>query len=310
MKGGTRLQFDLNKVFGKDPKLFNTFIEKLLVSEVDVFNLLHDNLVITRNVNEIDEYELFRKQFPQLSDTNSYDKNIELLKESLGFSNNEEVEQFLKEEELDLRKIFNKKDESSATILVDKVFELWSENLRLENFELLLANGLTKNTILEIKELIISTMKHLKLQTMLTGFVETKTHGIEIDRDSEEYMAAVCTNYFNDFVVNIGLNFMSKKMIDDVRSYSEGLNKEIDELIKPKPEPTEEDLIKLFDFHGSSEEAGSQVSFNPMIESYNDFITKIKVALLSNCGFVDYNIIANNQLKTIIDKINDTEISL
>ncbi|PLW95251.1 MAG: ABC transporter ATP-binding protein [Marinilabiliales bacterium] len=310
MKSGTRLQLDLNKVFGKDPKLFNTFIDRLLLSEVDVYNLFHDNLVSTREVKTIDEAALIRSQFPQLSSENTYQKNIELLQEALSFSNTAEVEQFLKEEEIDLKKIFQKKEETSATLLVDKLFDLWSENIKIENFELLISKGLTKNTVIEIKELILSTMKHLKLHALLSKYVEAKTHGIEIDRDSEEYMAAVCTNYFNDFVVNIGLNFMQSKMIEDVKSYSEALGKEIDKLILPQPEPAEEDLIRLFDFHGANENGTMGMTFNPMIESYNNFITKIKIALLSNCGFVDYDIMANSQLKGIMDTISGAKISL
>jgi len=41
-----------------------------------------------------------------------------------------------------------------------------------------------------------------------------------------------------------------------------------------------------------------------MIENYNKYITKLKLSLLSNCGFVTYDVQANNALSGILNNVN------
>ncbi len=42
----------------------------------------------------------------------------------------------------------------------------------------------------------------------------------------------------------------------------------------------------------------------PLIDNFNGYITKVKLALLSNCGFVNYDINANNELNILISELN------
>ena len=51
-------------------------------------------------------------------------------------------------------------------------------------------------------------------------------------------------------------------------------------------------IVNVFDKGGLSME--NRDNSTPIIESYNAFVVKMKLALLSNCGFANYDINANN----------------
>jgi hypothetical protein len=41
----------------------------------------------------------------------------------------------------------------------------------------------------------------------------------------------------------------------------------------------------------------------PVVDHYKNFITKVQLILLSNCGFRKYNVEENNKLKELIDEM-------
>jgi hypothetical protein len=56
-------------------------MNKILLSESDVYNYFHENLSTSRSVETFDEYSLFKSQYPMLKAENSRERNIQLLKE-------------------------------------------------------------------------------------------------------------------------------------------------------------------------------------------------------------------------------------
>jgi hypothetical protein len=44
--------------------------------------------------------------------------------------------------------------------------------------------------------------------------------------------------------------------------------------------------------------------FTYMINSYNRFLLKLKLAILSNCGFVNYDVEANDQLSKLLEQMD------
>jgi hypothetical protein len=70
--------------------------------------------------------------------------------------------------------------------------------------------------------------------------------------------------------------------------------------IKPdKTLVTDEVLMEVFDGLSNSG-ANFLEDMRPMIDNYGNYVTKIKLALLANCGFVNYNIEDNAKLGDLI----------
>ena len=45
-------------------------------------------------------------------------------------------------------------------------------------------------------------------------------------------------------------------------------------------------------------------------DGYNKFLLKLKLALLGNCGFVNYDVIENNKLSLIIKRVNELNFTI
>ena len=304
IKKGNELQIELNRVFGRNPLLFGEFLKLMLLSESDVYNYFHENLLSSRQVESFDEYTLFRSQFPQLKAENSKDQNLEILQKTLFYSNIEEVELFLSQQNIDLEKVFANNLKTSATALVDGLIRQWQSKLNIDNFENLITYGLSKNAFNEIINVVNASFENLNIKDVLVNLVEKKTSRIQISRNDEEFLAGVCTNFLNEFVTSFGINFMGNERIDELRLVCDELNFDFYEIISTKPLPNKNELIPFFDNQEISASAGNDLVLNPMIENYNKYITKLKLSLLSNCGFVTYDVQANNALSGILNNVN------
>jgi hypothetical protein len=307
---GNHLQLELNRVFGRQPELFGIYVKHLLIDEALVYNYFHDNLIRSRAVDSFDEYTLFRSQFPDLNSDYTLERNIEILKENLGFENIDQVKRFLDEEHIDLAKVFHKTTGSTADVLVDGLFELWQSQLVYERFQDLIAAGMSKAAFNDLSSAIIATMENLQLRNILLKLVEEKYHGFEISRESEEYLAALCANYINDFISNVGFNFMQNDMISELGAVSPALVKDILKLNSDNSISSKSELEKLFIENDMSNTSALTTTMNPMITSYNNFLLKLKMAILCNCGFVNYDVKANARLKELIGCVEELSFNM
>ena len=310
IKQGNQIQIELNRVFGKNPLLFSEFIKKMILSESEVYNYVHENLLPSNSLDSFDEYTLFRSQFPQLKSENSKDQNIELLRQANLYETTEEVEKFIENQNIDMEKVFSNKLKTTASNLVDGLFKLIQAKLSLSNFEIFISKGLSKNSLSSMIETLNSSIENLRIKHFLANIVEKKTHRIQISRNDEEYLTGVCTNYINDFISNFGFNKMTEERIAELRLVSNELNLNLDALIHNKPQPVKNELIPLFDYQEHTGNNSALLEFNPMIENYNKYISMFKVALISNCGFINYDVNANNELVNILKRVDVLNINI
>ena len=69
--------------------------------------------------------------------------------------------------------------------------------------------------------------------------------------------------------------------------------------------PNESNIIELFDRLG--EETLMLKDTNALVEGFNNYLNKLKIAMLSNCGFIHYDIDQNNELFQLIqNSLNKT----
>lgn len=307
---GNHLQLELNRVFGRQPELFGIYVKHLLIDEALVYNYFHDNLIPSRAAESFDEYTLFRSQFPDLNSDNTLERNMEILRENLGFESIDQAKHFLHEEQIDLAKVFSKTTVSSADVLVDGLFDLWQSQLVYESFQDLIAAGMSKSAFNDLSHIIIATMENLQLRNILLKLVEEKYHGFEISRESEEYLAALCANYINDFISNVGFNFMQNDMIAELAAVTPVLAKEILKLNSDNSISSKSELEKLFLENDMDNASAIAMTLNPMITSYNNFLLKLKMAVLCNCGFVNYDVRANARLKELIGSVEELSFNM
>ena len=304
LKKANDLQLEFNKIFGKNPVLYSTLLNLIILNETEVYNFFHENVTDSRAVESFDEYTLFRSNYPDLKKDNAKSKNLEILKQQLFLNNTDEVEVYLKERGIEFDKIFPSTVVTTSKKLVDGVFDLWKHKLTYENFSELEKEGLSKNTFIDFVDVLTTTMEHLNLNEFLVDIVENKTNKILYNRDVEEFLAAFCTNYINDFVVNVGFNFMSDNKIEEFKKIANDFKINFNELTHDESVVKKEELTFIF------EEKSNDINYAPMIARYNKFILKLKLALLGNCGFVNYDVVENNKLSIMINKVNELDFSI
>jgi len=303
LKRANELQIELNRVFGKNPMLFSLFMNKIIISESDVYNYFHENLSSSRSVETFDEYTLFRSQYPMLKAEYSKEKNLSLLRDQLLYDNDADVERFLEDSGIDINKLFGVKVNTSGSSLVSGLFEKWRAGIQYDRFLELVNAGLTRNTFDYLIDSLFTTIDHLNLQDFLITHVEKKTQRLQMSRDAEEFLASICANYINDFVVNFGFNYMSAERLDELKQIASSYNINLQSITEIRDLPNKSELMEFFNAEKPAE-ASVMADFTYMIGSYNQFLLKIKLAILSNCGFVNYDVQANNQLSKLLEKMD------
>jgi hypothetical protein len=95
---------------------------------------------------------------------------------------------------------------------------------------------------------------------------------------------------------------MSRERLDELSQIATTYNININLLTESKSLPDRTELKEFFNAEKPAE-LSSTSDFTYMIKSYNEFLLKIKLAILSNCGFVNYDVEANNQLSKLLEKM-------
>ena len=293
------IEFGFMKLFENPKVQFNAFLSHLLVSETEVYNLIHSNLVESSVETSIDSNAVFRQSYPMLSFEYSRMKNLEILKNELMFSSIQEVEEFLNTQGIDLDKALENKNKTTSEKLADIIIDHWKQKMSWENFQTFFQAGLTKSVFELYIENLFKTFSLLHLEDQLVELFRKKIHVVKYTRESEEYLASVSTALLNEFVTNFGYSFISVEKLNDIEELKGDFPIDFSILRSANTSVSEKELKDLFDGMGNKlNHNSSQLS-----DAFRQYIQKIKVVLLSNCGFVNFDIQSNDQLSELLGRL-------
>ena len=304
-KEGNDILLGLTALFNNANVSFGNFVEDLSIKETEVFNYIQENFLKLSQTKELDSHLIFREQHPNLNTNLSMDENLLILQEDFKLDSVSEVKSYLEEHDIDLNKVLENKVITSATRLVDGVINLWIEQIKIENFSLYTENGLKTNVLGTLLDNLIETFEILNVRNDLIGLFEKKTRMIDPGPNAIEYLSFVSANYINEFVANFGVSFMSGDRLTELHEIGNSFKMDMKLLNNRNNGATEETLINVFDAPASVEQQSI-----PLIENYSLFILKIRLALLSNCGFANYDVKSNDELSSIISNIESLDFKL
>lgn len=293
------IEFGFLRLF-ENPKIqFNAFLSQLLISETEVYNLIHSNLIESSVETSIDAYAVFRQSYPMLSSEYSRAKNLELLKNELMFNSIQEVEDFLNMQGIDLDKVLENRTKTASEKLVDLIVDHWKAKLSWENFQVFFQAGLTKSVFEVYTENLVKTFSLLHLETQMVELFRKKIHVVKYSRESEEYLASVSTALLNEFVTNFGYTFINVDKLNEIEELKQDFPIDFAILRNENLGVSEKELKDLFDGMGNKlSNSSSQLS-----DAFRLYIQKIKVVLLSNCGFVNFDIQSNTLLNDLVNRM-------
>lgn len=300
-----KVQLEMNRAFSQRQEMFDRFLTLFMLSEVKVFNYLHDNLKnAVVQEGSTSEYDLFKSSFSGLSDTNSIEKNLEIIKSELGLSTIDEVIHILEEQGMEVDKLFPKQNKASTIdTVLSGIIDLWKNQVSEEATEEFYAMGFTADALKIIREAYERAFEFNDFNAFLKQIIKEKYQGISLDTETEKYLAAVLTQYFNEFIGQFGVNELQLDVFQNVRTLQPQLSLFVEGYLQEKNMPEEDLLVGLFDKLG--DDSLSAKDTNALVEGYNGYLNKFKIAMLSNCGFVHYDIEQNNELYQLIQTTRD-----
>ena len=215
------------------------------------------------------------------------------------FSSIQEVEEFLNTQGIDLDKALENKNKTTSEKLADIIIDHWKQKMSWENFQTFFQAGLTKSVFELYIENLFKTFSLLHLEDQLVELFRKKIHVVKYTRESEEYLASVSTALLNEFVTNFGYSFISVEKLNDIEELKGDFPIDFSILRSANTSVSEKELKDLFDGMGNKlNHNSSQLS-----DAFRQYIQKIKVVLLSNCGFVNFDIQSNDQLSELLGRL-------
>jgi hypothetical protein len=300
MKNVNELQFSINALLLKDLESFDILKTSLALKPVEIYNLINENIVVSiddKKLKHFDQNNILVSQFPELGKVNSYEEAVDILKRNLWMSSVEEVENFLKEKNINKESLFSTKQEmSKAQFFTNLVIDYWSTKISSqENFSILTNKGLDKNVLDFLSNHLITIVEKRNLKNKLELILNDIVSETTLNRGVEEFLAETFCLLINEFVNNFDLNYLTEEEIYEIENFKTAIKLKYYPKQDIKTEISVDNIFdeKLFD------------SINPnsiVLEKYNKWIEFLRISLLVNCGFVNYDEEANNQLKELVQK--------
>lgn len=327
-----RLQSSLHWAFGKDPNYFGRLMKAFTISEANVYQLFHEMLGTFDPKSNLGQYVFIYMKAPGLSPSNSYEVNLEILRNAYKFANVEECEHHFKDNlRIDLEDLFRRNQfglqspsQILATSLKSFYFDEWLAKTRHDDLVDLLSEG----TYEEVKTMLLSLFEKFKIDRKIANeiHVYVDTFGNDVEELSE-MIADMCAEMINRFVLSVGYDYYSKKdeEIDDGKDNLVSYLKEAEEqhhiglsfkfIEQQRPPVSDERIAELLD--KMSRMTGERIqqlmmtspenSEDEIVEAVPGYRQSQRWLDLARMGFVltsdipNYDIEANERLGKIID---------
>lgn len=307
MKSVNEIQFSLNSLLTRDLKAFNKMIKLSSLNPVEIYNLLNENIVVNVNEKSADNFDhtnILVSQYPELKTVNSIDEAIEILKRNLWLSTNEEVENFLTQKGIKKENLFSTNEtKSKAQYFTELVINYWGTKIsNASNFEYFISNGLSQNSLSFLADHWIKIIDNRNIKIKLERILNDVVSETATNRGVEEFLAETFSLIINEIVMNFDLNYFTNDELVEIENLKSYNNFKIYNPTKIIDANTIQNL-----FENNTDE---KTTVNGVVlEKYNKWIEFFRISLLVNCGFVNYDENANNQLKDLMDNFNEFKLN-
>ena len=300
IKNTLNTSLSLSRYIANQPHKFSLFIQSLQLSESEIYNVFHENINHVTVESTFSSKELLSNIYPYLSDNNSLDENIEIIRKQEGLSSKEDVIEILESNGIDLSQFKKEESINELGIILEKIIKLWEEKVKLN------PNKMEDDLLNQILSDLLTTMKIQGLLEKIHDVLSPKFNRVRIERDDEIYFASTTTNLINEFVTDFGTKSFDESIVARLQNIlSESEKEAYSELIDPKSLPTVDDLNNIF----NDNLLEVNKSFKNYLSNFEDWKLRMKISLLNNCGYVD-NEQNNKKVKELLLSIDNVNVSI
>jgi hypothetical protein len=317
----------MNMIFGQNSYHFGDFIEKLTISEKDIKILYHDKLNDTSLTDATNsEKWIHFLEYSRLSPSNSYEENLQILREDYYLDTNLAVKDienyFLERYNLDLKlmlSLWNPQKDKSL-VLAYYAVDLWIQStLSVDRFEMYTNMGFNKVLLSKLLENIHRAFIRLELTQAIAHKISPFVDRLNKLHEAEDMMAHISATVINNFIHDLGWEHFSAS---EIKLLNELNKKNNLRMTFPQAESqfevlNNQSIEDLFDFMSNLNENLRRIPLDeaiiskiPMIKHYRKWREMIKVTFVSNCNIPNYDLEANRQLGETLNKIKSVEFNL
>ena len=295
IKNTLNTSLSLSQYIVKDPYRFSLFIKSLQLSESEIYNIFHDNINYAANESTFSSKELLTNIYPYLSEKNSLEENLEIIRKQEGLNTKEDVIEILERNNIDLSKLKKDKSINQLEIILNNIITIWQEKVKLN------PNKIENELLDQILSDLLTTMKVYGLADKIHDILSPKFNRVRIERKDVIYFANITTTLINEFITDFGTKSFDELTISKIQNIlSESEKEAYSKLINNKPIPTTNDLSNIFD--DNLLETNS--IFKNYLTNFEEWKLRMKIALLNNCGYID-NEKNNKKIKNLITSIEN-----
>jgi hypothetical protein len=308
------IQANLDIAFGRNPYFFGIMMKELMLNNSDVYNLYLEKIrdIERKDIVNMDKYSAIRMHVPELNPNESFETNLEYLRDHYEKQTLKECLNFFeKENKIDLNELFygNKERVKIFSDLLAKSLETyWFEKYMLKN-QKYLANIFSAEGLASIQEMLRRLFVKLKIREAIAARIRHYVDGYRNIEDVYEMIADISTEMINKFINSVGLEYYNESNYRDLEKASDnvnGLSWEHKEL--QFEQNTKKEVAELITNMGKLPELLNQ---NPLpqnakrLPNYRSYIlwyALLKAGFVTANGVPDYDEIANEKLGAIINE--------
>lgn len=316
-KNASRIRLSMNILFGKDKDFFSDFINRLVIDEAHLHDVVLDTVNAVEVVETNDNDELFAiRESAGIDFNDSYEKNLLRLMEANACDSVESLENELGEYGLTVDEVVSPyKTVNLSAMIAEAIVNKWKEsNLDAEAFSAFCERGIKEAHLMSLLDNMDALFtKRINVAEKMAERIHRYVAGASSHDDSADMIADICANMINKFVTSMGAAFYTD---EDWKALSHAkekmkltvsLHREYFENSKFDSRAIKESLTELFneldvaDVKSPSKRSG-QTSHMPNWIEFQKWMDLMELSFLATIGIPTYDVEMNDALRNIIQK--------
>ena len=310
-----RIRRNLDFAFGRDNYYFGHLINSLQVTEQGISKRLHSMLEdpnIIGKGNTYDTYEVFRESC-RLSQCKTVEEMKERFMEYYGFFDEEEMNDFLKQKELDPAELFKPQttNNSVSAILSRGLIDDWkgrvTSSVTLTN---LTADGAFDSVdMTNLLDNLVACAEEVGLADAVRTRIEQSvdTSRVAAMKEQEDLLSDVIASEINNYVNDFGFHFRSPDYVRRVRTISDQRYLDIFEHIgkERKSSYDEEELTALFISISDTGGNSNGALIPSLTHHFYEWESYMLASFIGDINVGNYDLKANEDLKKLLDRMRE-----
>ncbi|MGE8377070.1 MAG: virulence factor SrfC family protein [Sphingobacterium sp.] len=304
MRQVNQFQLAFNSALVKDLGLFNVFIDCLSINPTDIFQLLNEHMVVDtsrRILDETTQESILLVQYPELKQAKTKEEMLTILQKHLWLSSHEAVEDFLKDSGITITDLFQQEETNSSKseYYVQLILESWLTKINnLDQYKDFIAHGLNRNSLIFVVSYFKELLKKRHVATKIVILLNDIISEIDVNHGYEIFLTETFSLVINELIFNFDVNYFTEEEKEEARNI---LAYNPNRFFERQFDTSASAVSALFD----AEHIDVRVI---ALQKYNKWIEYLRLSLLVNAGYIDYDEQANQELKLLVEQYSPFQL--